>query len=65
MQKNYIKLQAKSIEMIQKLILNTQMIWLIFIKLLKDIVQIKHKKMFIIFDEKIGDIPRNRKIDQQ
>ena len=65
MQKSYIKLQAKSIEMIQKLILNTQMIWLIFIKLLNDIVQIKHKKMFIIFDDKIGDISRNRKIDQQ
>ena len=38
------KVQASSILMIQKLLLNTQTIWTTFIKTLKNIIQIKNEK---------------------
>ena len=37
-------MQAKSTLMIQKHLLNIQMIWMIFIKILKNIIQIKNEK---------------------
>ena len=48
--------------MIQKLLSNTQMIWMIFIKILKIIIQIKEQKILIVFDDMmIADMLSNKK----
>ena len=43
--------------MILKLLLNIRMIWIIFIKILKNTIQKKKKesKIFIVFDDMIAD----------
>ena len=37
--------------MIQKLLLNNQMMWMIFIKILNNTIQIKKQKVLIVFDD--------------
>ena len=49
--------------MIQKLSLNTQMIWMIIIKILKVIIQIKNEKILIVFDDMIADMLSNKKLN--
>ena len=46
--------------MIQKLLLNTQMIWTIFLKILKNTTQVKNKKIFIVLDDTIADTLNNK-----
>ena len=41
------KIQAKSILMILKLLLNTELIWMIFIKILKNKIQIRNIKYYL------------------
>ena len=48
--------------MILKLLLNTQMIWMIFIKILKNTIQIKNK-ILIVFDYIIPDMLNNEKLN--
>ena len=47
--------------MVIKRLLNKQTIWIIFIKILKNTVQIKKKKILIVFDDVIADILSNKK----
>ena len=49
--------------MIQKPLWNTQMIWMIFIKILKNIIQIKNEKVLIVFDDMIVDMLSNKKLN--
>ena len=55
--------------MIQRILLNTLMIRMIFIKILKNITHIKSKKkkkkgkVFIVFDDMIADIFSNKKLN--
>ena len=42
-----------------KIFLNTQMILMIFIKILKNTIQIKKRKMLIVFDDMIADMLSN------
>ena len=49
--------------MIQKLLLNSQMIWMVFIKILKNTVQIKKQKIWIVFDDLIVDMLSNKKLN--
>ena len=42
--------------MILKLLLNNVMIWMIFIKILKNTIQIRNKKILIVFDYMIPDM---------
>ena len=42
--------------MILKLLLNTIMIWMIFIKILKNTIQIRNKTILIVFDDMIPDV---------
>ena len=49
--------------MIQKPLSNTQMIWMIFIKILKNIIQIKNEKVLIAFDGTIVDMLSNKKLN--
>ena len=51
--------------MIYKLVLNTEMIWMIFIKILKNTIQTKKGKISIIFDHMITDTVGNKKLIQQ
>ena len=55
-------LQQK-ILMIQKLLLNIQTLWLIFIKTLKIIIQMKNMKILRVFDDMIGDMLRGKKLN--
>ena len=48
--------------MIQKLLLNTQMIWIILIKILKNTIQIKKRKILIVFDDMIADMLSNKNV---
>ena len=48
--------------MVKKLLPKTQMIWMIFIKILMNIIQIK--KALILFDDMIADVLSNKKIIQ-
>ena len=48
--------------MILKLLLNTKMIWMIFIKTLKNTTHKKHK-ILIIFDDIIADVLSNKKLN--
>ena len=51
----------QSILMILKLLLNTRMIWSIFIKTLKKKYQKKKSKILIVFDDMIADMLNNKK----
>ena len=46
--------------MILKLSLNTQMIWIIFITILKNTIQSKKQKILIVFDDVIADMLSNK-----
>ena len=46
--------------MILKLLLNTQMIWMILIKTLKDTTQKKKHKILIVLDDIIADMLSNK-----
>ena len=48
--------------MVKKLLPKTQMIWMIFIKILMNIIQIK--KTLILFDDMIADVLSNKKLIQ-
>ena len=48
--------------MILKLLLNIQMIWMIFVKILKNTIQIKNK-ILIVFDYIILDMLNNKKLN--
>ena len=41
--------------------MNTRIIWIIFIKTMTIIIQIKNQKILIVFDDIIADILGNRK----
>ena len=47
--------------MIQQILLITQMIWMISIKLLKNTIQIR--KVMIVFDDMIADMLSNKKFN--
>ena len=49
--------------MIKELLLNIQMVWMIFIKLSKNTIQIKTKKILIVFDGIIADMVSNKKVN--
>ena len=49
--------------MIKGLLLNIQMVWMIFIKLSKNTIQIKTKKILIVFDDIIADMVSNKKVN--
>ena len=57
------KVQDESILMILKLLSNTQMTWMIFIKILKNTIQIKYKKKLIASDDMIPDMLSNKKLN--
>ena len=42
--------------MILRFLFNSQMIWMIYLKILKNTIQIKKLKMLIVFDEAIADM---------
>ena len=48
--------------MILKLLSNIQMLWMIFIKLLKNAIRIKIQKILIAFDDMIADKKNGNKI---
>ena len=49
--------------MILELLLYTQMIWMIFIKLLKNTIQIKKRNILIVFDDMIAHILSNKNLN--
>ena len=51
--------------MILKLLLNIQMIYMIFTKIFKYTSQIKSLKTLIVFDDMIADVLSNNKLFQQ
>ena len=57
------KIQAQSSLIIQKVLTNTRMIWMIFIKILKNTIQLKNKKTLIVFDDMIADMLNNKKLN--
>ena len=56
-------MQVESIVKILELLLNTQMIWMIFMKTLKEYNPNKECKMLIVFDDMIADTLSNKKIN--
>ena len=50
--------------MILKLLLNTPMRKMIFIKILKNKMQKKIRKMLIVFDDMIADMLNNKKLNK-
>ena len=48
--------------MTQKLLLNTQMIWMMSIKILKNTIQKKIWKILIVLDDMIADMLSNKKL---
>ena len=48
--------------MILRFLLNIEMIWMIYLKILKNTIQIKKLKMLIVFDEAIADMLSNKKL---
>ena len=54
------KVLVLSILTIQKLLLNTQMIWMIFIKHIEEYNPDKKQKVLIVFDGVIADIISNK-----
>ena len=57
------KIQPQSSLIIQKVLTNTRMIWMIFIKILKNTIQLKNKKTLIVFDDMIADMVNNKKLN--
>ena len=49
--------------MIRNILLNTQMIWIIFTKIVKNTIQIKSEKFLIVFDDIIAHMPSNKKLN--
>ena len=49
--------------MILKLLLNTQMIWMIFVKNLDECNTNKKRKILIVFDNVIDDMRSNKKLN--
>ena len=49
--------------MIQKLLLNIQTIWLIFLKNIEDYNRNKKRKILIVFDGVIADMLSNKKLN--
>ena len=49
--------------MILKLLLNTLMIWMMFIKILNNTIQIKKAKILIVLDDIIADMLNNKKLN--
>ena len=39
-----------------KFLLNSQLIWMVYLKILKNIIQVKKLKILIVFDEAIVDM---------
>ena len=46
-----------------KLLLNSQMIWIIFPKILNNSIQIIKRKILILFDDMIADMLTNEKLN--
>ena len=46
-----------------KLLLNTQMICMIFIKILKNTIQINNVRILIVFDDMIANMLNNKKLN--
>ena len=51
--------------MIRKLLLNTKMIWMTFIQILKNAIQIKKRKILIVLDDIIAHMLNNKKRNQK
>ena len=49
--------------MIQKLLLNTLMIWMIFNKIIEEYNPSKKSKILIVFDNMIADMVSNKKVN--
>ena len=49
--------------MILEILSNTQMIWMIFMKIMKITIQIKKRKILIVFDDMIADMFSNKKVN--
>ena len=49
--------------MILRLLLNTQIIWIIFTKILANAIQIRNIKILILFDDMIADMLSNKKLN--
>ena len=49
--------------MILKLLLNTKIIYLVFIKILKNTIQTKQRKIFTVFDDMIVDMFTNQNLN--
>ena len=49
--------------MILKLLLNTRMIWMVYIKTIKNTTQLKKINILIIFDDMIADMLSNKKLN--
>ena len=47
----------------QKFSLNSQIIWMTFIKILKKTIQIRNRKILIVFDDMITDMLSNKKLN--
>ena len=50
--------------MILKLLLNTQMIWIRFMKILKNTIQVRNAKKITLFHDMIADTLSNKKLEQ-
>ena len=50
--------------MILNLLLNTQMIWMIFMEILKNTIQIKKEKKLIAFGDAITDMLSNKNLNK-
>ena len=48
--------------MILKFLLNTRMIWMVFMKILKNTIQIEKHKVLIVFDDMIANALSNKKL---
>ena len=49
--------------MVLQPLLNIQTIWMIFIKMLKNTIQMKKRKTLIVFDDMIGDMLNNKQLN--
>ena len=49
--------------MIPKLLLNTQMICKMLIKILKNTIQVKKRKILIVFGDMVADMINNKKLN--
>ena len=49
--------------MVQKFLLNSQTIWIIFTKILKNTIEIKNQKLLAVFDDIIADMLSNKKLN--